>query len=849
MTRINTNVASLIGRNTLGRSNASLNEALTRLSTGLRINTGKDDPAGLIASENLRSDITSIRKAISNTDRATQVIATADSALGQVSSLLNDIRGLVTESANAGALSEEQIEANQLQVDSSLEALNRIAQTTTFQGRRLLDGSLDFITSAGNNFSEISDLKIDQANLGASGSVAVDVEVSTAATQAAVDVSNIPSAKVAANGAVSFNVRNGSATPATVDVTLGEVTTAPVDAAADFSALTDSGTLAGSPTFNDNGLFRGAAGDNLTITFAEDNSTVNDVSSLSGNTLTITVGTNGVANGGTIDLDQVFQDLRDTNDSDFTDVFTYADGDISAGDYTVTDGGAGGDDGLSVTFGSGADAVTATDTILVTADPFLGADANDFTITFAEGDLGATGTASATKTGDGTYTVTINNNATKVGGVTHAEIATAIQGLDDFSTAAANDGTASYEYRDNAPPATVNVGATQAGVTDEAAITFDIDATASAGLNGNLSIDFAFSLFSGTQKTNVVNNGNSSYTIQLDNDSQVSAANIKTALESIDEIDTATLTAGATETLQFSYDQTAVEAVDSALTGGADAGILVDAVIELAGATGSEVFNLEAGTSINELVNQIQLVSDATGVTATANGSTLELRSTEYGTDSIVDLKVISESTGGTLKNSVGEGLRSVGTDIVATVNGVSANGDGNELSINTSTLDLTTSLTAGFTGTSSFTVTGGGALFQLGPDVVSNQQARLGITSVNTAALGGVSGLLYQLGSGGTADLDSGTNLGAEIVNEAIDQVTGLRGRLGAFQRTTLETNKNALNDTLVNLTEAESSIRDADFAVESAKLTRAQILVQSGTNVLGIANQNPQNVLALLR
>ena len=97
MTRINTNVSSLVAQNTLGRSNASLNQALTRLSTGLRINTGKDDPAGLIASENLRSDITSVKKAITNTERANQVIATADSALGQVSSLLNDIRGLVTE--------------------------------------------------------------------------------------------------------------------------------------------------------------------------------------------------------------------------------------------------------------------------------------------------------------------------------------------------------------------------------------------------------------------------------------------------------------------------------------------------------------------------------------------------------------------------------------------------------------------------------------------------------------------------------------------------------------------------------------------------------------------------------
>ena len=70
----------------------------------------------------------------------------------------------------------------------------------------------------------------------------------------------------------------------------------------------------------------------------------------------------------------------------------------------------------------------------------------------------------------------------------------------------------------------------------------------------------------------------------------------------------------------------------------------------------------------------------------------------------------------------------------------------------------------------------------------------------------------------------------------------------MGAFQATTLASNQNALNSTLSNITEAESQIRDADFAAETAELTRSQILVQSGTRVLAIANQNPQNVLALL-
>ena len=182
MTRINTNVSSLTARTTLARSNADLQTALTRLSTGLRINVGKDDPAGLIASENLRSDVTSVEKAISNSERANQMIATADGALGNVSSLLNDIRGLITEAANAGVLSDEQIAANQLQIDSSLEAIDRIAQITTFQGRRLLDGSLDFVISGSNPTME--DLTITQANLGATGSIDVDIDISTAAARA-----------------------------------------------------------------------------------------------------------------------------------------------------------------------------------------------------------------------------------------------------------------------------------------------------------------------------------------------------------------------------------------------------------------------------------------------------------------------------------------------------------------------------------------------------------------------------------------------------------------------------------------------------------------------------------------
>jgi flagellin len=582
MTRINTNVSSLTAQKTLTRSNADLQLALTRLSTGLRINTGKDDPAGLIASESLRSDIVSTQKAITNSERAAQLIATADSALGQISSLLNDIRALVTEAANTGVLSPEQLAANQLQVDASLEAINRIAQMTSFQGRKILDGSLDFIVSG--SIPTVKDLRIEQANLGSAGSVAVAVDIQAAATQASV-TTTVPLASPAQQAQVVLNF--------------------------------------------------------------------NDTSSV-----TVTAATAGASfNGTQIEF--------------------------------VTD------------------AAISADQAVATYDA-----ANSRILVFYDG-------TSATA----------------------ANIATAINGLAEFTASSSGAGG------------------------------FD-----------------------------AVNDGG--------------------------------------------------DGVKGSLTGGADAtnGLLDNLVVQISGQRGSDVFTFEAGATITQIRDAINLVSDAIGVQASVSGGTLTLSSLAYGSDAFVEVNVISEGPAGTFGANL-SATRDIGSNIVATVNGVTASGKGNTLSINTAALDLTLTVEDGSSTDFNFTITGGGALFQLGPDVVGNQQSRIGIQSVNTARLGGVSGRLYELASGGAKNLVDDPSAAASVVEEAIAQITSLRGRLGAFQRTTLETNIFSLNDTLEKLTEAESSIRDADFAVESARLTRAQILVQSGTAVLAIANSNPQNALALLR
>ncbi|MDX2115937.1 MAG: flagellin [Planctomycetota bacterium] len=179
MSRINTNVNSLIAQRVLGLNNKALNTSLERLSTGLRITRGKDDPAGLIASQNLRAEKSALGQAISNAERADQVVNIAEGGLDEVSSLLSELQGLVTQTANSSGLSSEEKQANQLQIDSIIQTIDRVASSTSFQGLKLLNGNLDFTTeSVGSN---VGSYKINSAKLDFEGTRDVDVVVTGSA--------------------------------------------------------------------------------------------------------------------------------------------------------------------------------------------------------------------------------------------------------------------------------------------------------------------------------------------------------------------------------------------------------------------------------------------------------------------------------------------------------------------------------------------------------------------------------------------------------------------------------------------------------------------------------------------
>jgi flagellin len=491
MSRINQNVGSMVAQRVLSQQNMDLSKTLNRLSTGLRIVRGSDDPAGLIASENLRAEKVAINSAMNNAERAEQVVNVAEGGLQEISSMLVELQSLVTSTANEAGVSNEEKEANQLQIDSILQSIDRIANSTSFQGIKLLNGNFEYTTN-GVDQTQIDDLKINSAKLS-----------------------------------------NAAGSSMNVDVTL-----------------------------------------------------VNSA---------------------------------------------------TTGSVFLLDDGAGG-----------------------------------------------------------------------------------------------------------------------------------IDA------NGAGQVTF-----------------------------------------------------------------------------------------EITGNEGTQQFTFAEGTAIADVANAINSFTDALGVTATsaAAGDDVQIDSTGYGTDQFVRVRQLSDNGGSNFVSSAANGaavndLKAFGADAEVNINGISATTNGLQARVSSEGFDVSLMLDSAFAGaggtggTSSFSITGGGADFNLGPQVNLANKVSLGIEAVTTGSLGSsASGTLDSLKAGGLSNVVNGDLSKAQgVVEDAIKQVSGMRGRLGAFQKNTVGSTINSLSIALENTSAAESVIRDADFAAETANMTRAQILGQAATQALAMANNQPSSVLALL-
>jgi len=134
----------------LNSTSESVQGSIERLSSGLRINSASDDPAGLIISEGMRSQISGISQAMANSQDAINMAKTAEGALQEVQRLLGDMRSLAVASANTAVVDSNTLQANQTQIRSSIASINRIAQETQFGTKKLLDGTAGVLANVTN---------------------------------------------------------------------------------------------------------------------------------------------------------------------------------------------------------------------------------------------------------------------------------------------------------------------------------------------------------------------------------------------------------------------------------------------------------------------------------------------------------------------------------------------------------------------------------------------------------------------------------------------------------------------------------------------------------------------------
>src|ERR1700756_1276759 len=163
MLGINSNINSLVAQQNLNGSQSALSQAITRLSSGKRINSAADDAAGLAISTRMQTQINGLNQGVSNANDGVSMIQTASSALSSLTSSLQRIRQLAVQ-ASTGSLSSSDQAALQKEVAAQISEVNRIASQTTYNGTNILDGSAGSLTfQVGANVGQTISLNLSQS--------------------------------------------------------------------------------------------------------------------------------------------------------------------------------------------------------------------------------------------------------------------------------------------------------------------------------------------------------------------------------------------------------------------------------------------------------------------------------------------------------------------------------------------------------------------------------------------------------------------------------------------------------------------------------------------------------------
>ncbi|OPL15676.1 MAG: hypothetical protein AVO38_09865 [delta proteobacterium ML8_D] len=732
---INTNIAALNAQRNLGKTQGMLNRSLARLSSGLRINSAKDDAAGLAIANRMTAQIRGLNQAVRNANDGISLSQTAEGALQESTSILQRMRELAVQSANdtnsATDRASLQSELSQLQ-----QEMTRIADTTTFNGTNILDGSLSGAKfQVGAMAEQYVAVSISDARATALGSYTVKTD-NTTGIEASTHAGYFRANGAEIGVAVAHAANNGYT---------GEILTVK-DA---------DGTSVGTATIGANGEMDLAA-TNL--------SSLSGVRAVGYNQVTLdTYGDDGAgSDDGNFSINGVDLELALTDATSSADAFAAMAAAINA---KAVAGGQLQTDGISAVV-SGSELKITSNTganILVTA---TGTD-NFVDVTGLDGTTGVTcdigGTANVIS--GGRFDVYLDQGYTIESSAS-----------DDVLTSGAAD---------------TAVTTTSVGYTDAD----DNNAVATQILNivGP----------NGTQTVNVAAN-NSAYTIAASVNSFEADTGVSASASTSATI--GSLSSAGTISFGLKGTNATATTISTTITDTSQLSDLVTAINDASGETGitAELSNSGASVTLTQASGHDIEITDFT------HSAAVELPDYSNPTRTAVEQSITVTGSQGSATSLYDGGAR---TDADSTVVGG----------------ELTFSAIGVFNVSSNVDATDAGdSIFSGAAD------------SANAAALGSVNEI--------DISTRAGSNNAINIIDGALSKIDVIRGDLGAVQNRFESTISN-LDSVAENLSGARTRILDADFAAETAEMTKAQVLQQAGVAMLAQANMLPQAVLSLLQ
>ena len=902
---INTNVSSLNAQRNLNNSQSTLATSLQRLSSGLRINGAKDDAAGMAIADRMTSQIRGLNQAVRNANDGISLAQTAEGALGETNNILQRIRELAIQSANATNSASDRL-ALQSEVNQLVSEMDRISNTTSFNGLKLLDGNFTAQTfqvgAEANQTISVSVSGADSSTLGINKATANNtiqgIDNATGgqavATTAAVAVgSDATTANAGITAQQIYAIDPDGALSAPVDIAATATSTSlasSIDALAGVSAAVattntvELGNLDALETTVQNGY-------TVSFTLRSDDATTDSISFTRDTTayanirdqIAAVINANNTNTGFTVSAD------ADSNTVALTSTGVAAK-DIGVENFNVTTSVYGG--AIDATFGadwtnqrtggSSDELRFGFQMMLPDASVVDIFDAGYIrTVTSDAGDQGAQywfmidldsqSIVNPVATG---ITKTSNlHNANGTGWVrfTHSSGAWV-----EFSRG--NHGDANGDI-----PITITSsgsGLRIATFTDADGADTTITLTNGTDTAGAANLDAAsFSAITlaptiGAPVTASLSFAGQTLTSGTDTDSARQLAGVDVTLDEGYGI-TSSLTASTGSLFDNATAQAAATAYRSGLADITGGNFVAAQNLTITGTTAQTV-NITADSSAKEIAALVNAVADRTGVQATARTTATLSNLSADGVVSLTlnDVAISANVTAANLSELANAINSQTGkTGVVATlditkteINLLHANGENiTLLDFSSSAASSTDPVTLDIAGTAGHatrlkdtgsstsdtdsTVIGGSVEFKStgGYFSVQSDKSHLagGLFAGNASAL--------QASDNNTVseiDISSvaGANRAIDIIDGALAKVNSIRADLGAVQNRFASTVAN-LTTSAENITAARSRIQDADFAAETANLTRAQILQQAGVAMLAQANALPNQVLTLLR